>query len=517
MTSVVADRDTVLRLSRATAVARWRSPAGLGFIAAIPLILMGRRIVEVVSAAGRADLWFLDLIVVYFGLLAVTVVIGVLVTGVRMMRRDGRVMAYAAAGSTISVRFQRDSLELGLATGTNVVAYNDIRDLFAVGGSVFLRVRGSHGVALPRELFPEAAFQLMGRRLGGRRAVGIVAAVVAVVLVVAVGAWVLVHRNDSPHALTVRKSIPLECSADTFTVYADTAYLACWDDNVRILDIASGTVTAVIPVGPNAHGIAFDPTTRRLYVANSEIGGGNSRVSVVDTDAEVVRETIPFARGLWRVAIDVAAHRLYVGGHGLQPQHDTIGIIDTLSSAAIGEVPVDRFARDIVVDPATNTVYVGFEAPAPIHVIDPATMAVTATIPFGDRIRGLDVDSETHTLYAVGDGNSSSVDELRILKIIDTTTGTVRSTVPLAPSVWAVAVDSTDHSAYTLEETYQTKTDPEAGTGSVRVVDTETGAVNAPVIFSSGDDVGVLAEVAVDPVTHRVYALEVHKIHMLSR
>lgn len=523
--AVVADSESGLRLSRTAAVARWRSPAGLGFVAAVPLILMGRQIFNVVAAASRSDAWVLDLIELYFGLLAVTVVIGLLLTVVQMFLRNRRVMAYASPGSAMTVRYLRDSFEVELVTGTTVIAYDRIRDFFAIGGTVYLRARGAHGIALPRRLFPEQALRLMGRQLDGdgawrRRATVLGSAAVVAVLLATSGLLFRNFHDSNAIAATpaLRNSFPVEDGTDTAVVYANTAYLARWDGLVQFIDTPTGQATANIPVGGNAAGIALDPAARKLYVASSRSGTYDSWISVIDIDTKAVTATIRFTDHIWRLAIDTAAHRLYaveIGFRLISDPRDSIRIIDTASNTVIGGVTVPIEARDLAIDPTTHALYVGFERATPIHVIDPVSMTVKSTIPFGARVRGLAIDATTNTLYAIGDENSIS-DEFRYLKTIDTTTGAIRSTTALSQSAWAVAVDATDHSVYVIEQTYS-KTDPAGTKGLVRVLDSRTGAGTTSVVFATGSELGGITTLALDPITHRVYAIDYRKIHMISR
>ncbi|UGT39533.1 YncE family protein [Nocardia yamanashiensis] len=523
--AVVADSESGLRLSRTAAVARWRSPAGLGFVAAVPLILMGRRIFNVVAAASRSDAWVLDLIELYFGLLAVTVVIGLLLTVVQMFLRNRRVMAYASPGAVMTVRYLRDSLEVELVTGTTVIAYDRIRDFFAIGGTVYLRARGTHGITLPRRLFPEQALRLMGRQFDGdgtgcRRAIVLGSAAVVAVLLATSGLLFRNFHDSNAVAATpvLRNSFPIEDGTDTAVVYADIAYLARWDGVVQFIDARTGQATAAIPVVGNAAGVALDPAARKLYVASGRSDGSDSRINVIDIDTKAVTTTIPFTEQIWRLAIDTAAHRLYaveIGFRLISDPRDAIRIIDTTSNTVIGGVTVPMEARDLAIDPTTHALYVGFERRTPIHVIDPVSMTVKSTIPFGARVRGLALDPTTSTLYAIGDENSLA-DEFRYLKTIDTETGALRSTLPLSPSAWAITVDTTDHTVYTIEQTYA-KTDPTGTKGLVRVLDSRTGTGTTSIVFATGSEAGGITTLALDPITHRVYAIDNHKIHVITR
>ncbi|MFE2995132.1 hypothetical protein ACFXG4_09005 [Nocardia sp. NPDC059246] len=133
---------------------------------------MSRRFIEIFIAANSPGWSISGLFVSYLVLLAVAVVIGLVATGVQMIKRNASIAAYTAPGTPISARFHQDSLELFLATGTTSIPYDKVKDLITIGGGVFLREQGSRGVALPRNLFPDTALEVMGRRLSGHVAEG---------------------------------------------------------------------------------------------------------------------------------------------------------------------------------------------------------------------------------------------------------------------------------------------------------------------------------------------------------
>ena len=59
-------------------------------------------------------------------------------------------------------------------------------------------------------------------------------------------------------------------------------------DTVSVIDAATGTVTATIPVGGNPDGVAVDPAGT-VYVTNN----GDDTVSVIDAATRTVTATIP--------------------------------------------------------------------------------------------------------------------------------------------------------------------------------------------------------------------------------
>jgi YVTN family beta-propeller protein len=60
-------------------------------------------------------------------------------------------------------------------------------------------------------------------------------------------------------------------------------------NNVSVIDTATNTVVATIPVGMGPIGIAITPDGTRAYVTNDV----SNTVSVIDTAANTVVETIP--------------------------------------------------------------------------------------------------------------------------------------------------------------------------------------------------------------------------------
>ncbi|WP_067689026.1 hypothetical protein [Nocardia jejuensis] len=208
---VTAGPDTALRLSRALALARWRSPAGLGFIATVPLILMARNIWNLITGTAPSNNPVFDLVKVYVGLLVVSVVIGLLVTGVQLLRRNPYITTYAYPGAQMSARLWPDALELSLASGTRRIAFHEIREVRPLAGAIFLRSNGAPVLVLPHELIPPAALELMGRSpdssagskssftfAGRPLPLAGLAVVVSLAIVVALALIFRPHRSTSP-------------------------------------------------------------------------------------------------------------------------------------------------------------------------------------------------------------------------------------------------------------------------------------------------------------------------------
>ncbi|MFC9993664.1 hypothetical protein [Nocardia sp. NPDC127526] len=166
--SYPADAGTALRLSRAAELARWRSPKTWASLAAFPLIVVVPRIIQTITRSSLSNPGLSGIIGSYFAVFAFALIVGALVTAVRLMRPNPQVTEYAAAGIRMRVRYDLHSMEVALATGTTTVIYHQIEDLAVIGGAVFIRPRTGSGFALPRELVPAPALALIrdGRRPG---------------------------------------------------------------------------------------------------------------------------------------------------------------------------------------------------------------------------------------------------------------------------------------------------------------------------------------------------------------
>jgi len=57
-----------------------------------------------------------------------------------------------------------------------------------------------------------------------------------------------------------------EQSASSVKTYA---YIPSYDGIVSVIDAATNTVTATVPVESTPHGVAFNPDGTKVYVANS--------------------------------------------------------------------------------------------------------------------------------------------------------------------------------------------------------------------------------------------------------
>jgi YVTN family beta-propeller protein len=172
------------------------------------------------------------------------------------------------------------------------------------------------------------------------------------------------------------------------TAYAQNApraYVAdTLSNTVSVIDTATDTRVATIPVGVSPSGVALHPRGKRLYVSNA----GSDTVSVIDTATDATVATVAVGHVPSDVAVHPAGRHVYVTNES----DDTVSVIDTATNAVIATVRVGTSPRGVAVHPNGLHVYVAninSQGDPPLFtgtlsVIDVATNVVTATVPVGD-------------------------------------------------------------------------------------------------------------------------------------
>jgi YVTN family beta-propeller protein len=71
------------------------------------------------------------------------------------------------------------------------------------------------------------------------------------------------------------------------------------DASVSAIDVASGKITATVPVGQRPWNMALTPDGKKLYVAN----GRSNSVSVIDAEAMTPLREVPVGEAPWGVVV----------------------------------------------------------------------------------------------------------------------------------------------------------------------------------------------------------------------
>jgi YVTN family beta-propeller protein len=197
---------------------------------------------------------------------------------------------------------------------------------------------------------------------------------------------------------------------------ADLAYIANGgSDNLSVIDTATQSVIATLPVGSLPTGLAVNSAAARVYVANL----GSNSVSVIDTATQSVIATLPVGSLPAGVAVNPTGTRAYVANFG----SDNVSVIDTATQSVIATVPVGDAPTGVAVNPTGTRAYVSNFGSNNVSVINTANQSFLGTIPVGSGPFGLAVNPAGTRVYVANRGGNS-------VSVIDAATETVVTTLP---------------------------------------------------------------------------------------
>ncbi len=227
-------------------------------------------------------------------------------------------------------------------------------------------------------------------------------------------------------------------------------------DTVSVIDTATQTVVATIPVGSRPIGVAVSPDGSWVYVAN--YAGGT--VSVIDTAANAVIATVSLASSFpIGIAISPDGSRVYV-------THETTGavsVINTATNAVIATISVGIPGDDltgIAVNPSGTRAYVVHSQTFQVSVIDTSTNTVITTIPVGVFPVGVAVHPSGQWVYVANQGSND-------VSVIDATTNTVAATVAVGSGPTGIVVNPSGSRVYVTNQ----------GNNTVSVINAATNAL----------------------------------------
>jgi len=164
---------------------------------------------------------------------------------------------------------------------------------------------------------------------------------------------------------------------------------------VSVINGATNTVIATIPVGSEPEGVAYDPSNGYIYVADYY----SNTVSVINGTTVIANITV----GSWPegIAYDSSNGYIYVADSG----SGTVSVIDGANNTVIANIPVGAAPAWVAYDPSNGYIYVTNYASGTVSVIDGAT--VIANIPVGAAPWGVAYDPSNGYIYVANYGSGT--------------------------------------------------------------------------------------------------------------
>ena len=156
-------------------------------------------------------------------------------------------------------------------------------------------------------------------------------------------------------------------------------------NDVSVLDIATNSVVATVPVGQLAQGVAVTPDGKSVYVTDYT----NNAVSVIDTASNSVADLVPVGSEPEGVAVTPDGKSVYVVNTG----DNTVSVINPSTNLVVATVPVGLVSQSaavglhpqgLAVTHDGKSVYVANTNANTMSVIATATNTVVATVPAGN-------------------------------------------------------------------------------------------------------------------------------------
>jgi len=272
---------------------------------------------------------------------------------------------------------------------------------------------------------------------------------------------------------------------------------------VSVIDTGTNTVTATVNVGDGTDsfagiaGMAVTPDGSKVYVLNRTITT-HETVSVIDTATNTIIANVPIGINSAAVAITPDGTKAYVANE----HSNSVSVINTTNNIVTSTVTVGNSPFGVAVSPDGTRAYVTTNirrAPGNVSVIDTATNTVIDTVPvglLGSSLHGVAVSPDGTNVYVANTLTSSVATDS--IYVINTTNNTVYASIPedgYDPIGIAVTPDSSKVYVANLGI---------YNPGSVSVIDTATNTLNST-IFLEGTNLYAFPDVAVAPDGLTVY------------
>lgn len=216
-----------------------------------------------------------------------------------------------------------------------------------------------------------------------------------------------------PLTNTITKTVPIGRNPSGLAVNprTDKIYIADDDTKLRVVDARTLATESVIEVGaggPAGGVVAVNPANNKVYVTKGETAAAPAATKIVDAATNTVAATVPAPNGPDGLVVNPVNGNAYVAGIS------EISVLAAAQNTEVARVPTSSTLswRRIAAQPSAGQVWFGVRNG--IAVMDPGSNQVIGTIPLqGKNLRPIAFGAGDRAY--VGDTPVGKVHVLRIL------------------------------------------------------------------------------------------------------
>lgn len=187
--------------------------------------------------------------------------------------------------------------------------------------------------------------------------------------------WGQVYVVDATRN-TIRGTISLsQNSASDMFQMGNTIYIAMWSaEKIAMVDATTDTVTGYIDIkGNQPYGIVGNPNTKRIYVMCQET---SNSVLVIDTATNTVIATIPVGNHPIYGTVTKDGSRVYVTNQG----GCSVSVIDATANCVTATIDLGSSPIDLALEPNEQRLYVAMVNNATVKVISTSSNTIISSI-----------------------------------------------------------------------------------------------------------------------------------------
>lgn len=253
---------------------------------------------------------------------------------------------------------------------------------------------------------------------------------------------------------------------------------------VSVIDGASDSVVATIPVGSNPYGVTVDEAQREVFVANYL----SDNVSIINATRNVVAGSFPAGQGPVDVVWDATTGLLYVSNR----YSDNLTVLNPTLDTSLGVNPIGPNAAwnlwNLALDASGRTFYATLPFENAIALFNASTFGLIRVVHIGSEPFNSALDPVTGQIW-IANGIADNV------TILDSATHALVRSVPVGTWPDQVAFDPALDLAFVSNDV----------SGSVSILNASTGASIGQVLIGPSS---WLQSIAYDPDNGLVYVAD---------